>query len=124
MGLIAKPVMPQEGALFECEAEGNRFDKVEINRNEPKASGNGIVRNLGENAGSSFVMRNVTVAKSGQYEAELDYGNGDGKPRWLRFAVNGEPGQRISCPATGPWLTIGSLFRHAGRPDLLADAGI
>ena len=110
MGLIAKPVMPQEGALFECEAEGNLFDKVEINRNETKASGKGIVRNLGENAGSSFVMRHVTVAKAGLYEAELAYGNGDGGPRWLRVSVNGGPGLRLACPRTGPWLTIGTLY--------------
>ena len=106
---IARPVLARDGKLYECEAEGNQFEKAEVNRNESKASGNGIVRNLGEKSGGSIVMRDVKVAKSGLYEAELSYGNGDGGSRWLRVSVNGGSGLRLACPRTGSWLTIGSI---------------
>ena len=106
---IPKPVMASVGTLYECEAEGNDFDKVDVNRNEPRASGRGIVRHLGTPAGSSFVMRGVTVAKAGLYEIELAYGNGDGHARKVRVSANGGPGIHLVCPVTGPWLTIGSI---------------
>jgi hypothetical protein len=53
-------------------------------------------------------MRGVKVKKSGLYEVELSYGNGDGRARWVSVSVNGGPGMRVACPRTGPWLTIGS----------------
>lgn len=106
---IARPKFVREGRTFECEAEGNEFDKVEVRRNETKASANGIVRNLGEKTASSFTMRNVTVAKDGLYEAELSYANGDSGPRRMRVTVNGEVELRLACPRTGPWVTMGTI---------------
>ena len=106
---IARPKFVREGSIFECEAEGNDFDKVEVRRNETKASASGIVRNLGEKAASSLTMRNVTVAKEGLYEAELFYANGDSGPRRMRVTVNGEVELYLACPHTGPWVTMGTI---------------
>lgn len=106
---IPRPVAVRNGRYFECEAEGNEFENVVVNRNEQKASANGIVRNLGEKTGGVFTMRGVTAAKDGLYEAELFYANGDGGPRRLRIMVNGETELRLACPRTGPWVAVGSM---------------
>lgn len=106
---ISRPVTVRKGRYFECEAEGNEFENVVVNRNEQKASANGIVRNLGEKTGGVFTMRGVTAAKDGLYEAELFYANGDGGPRRLRIMVNGETELRLACPRTGPWVAVGSM---------------
>lgn len=96
------PEIILEGTLYECEAPTNTLvganTKAKIG-----ASGKFVVTSLGNDGKNTLTMNGITVAKSGTYDVEIVFYNGDEDTRMLYISVNGGDAIPIHCFGNQNW---------------------
>ena len=102
------PVLVMEGTLYECEANGNQLAGA-ITAAKLGASGNSVVKNIGNNGANTLTMKNITVDKAGLYDVEIVFYNGQEDPRMLSIGINGGEAIPVYCFGNKDWNTAQSL---------------
>ncbi len=91
-----------EGTLYECEAPNNTLIGAKASFKEG-ASAKSIVSSLGNNGKNSLTMNNITVAKSGTYDVEIVFYNGQEDTRMLYISANGGEAIPVYCFGNKNW---------------------
>ncbi len=97
-----QPEIILEGALYECEASDNSMTGAKAAFKE-SASGKYVVASLGNNGKNSLTVNNIKVAKSGTYDVEIVFYNGEEGARMLYISVNGEEAIPVYCFGNKNW---------------------
>jgi alpha-D-xyloside xylohydrolase len=96
------PEIVMEGTLYECEANTNTLVGARV-ASKTGASGKAVVSNLGNDGKNTLTINNVKVAKSGLYDVEITYYNGEADARMLYITVNDQEPIPVYCYSTGSW---------------------
>ena len=96
------PVIVMEGTLYECEASNNTLVGAKVS-SKAGASGKAMVGGVGNNGQNSLTMNDIKVAKSGLYDVEVVFYNGEEGARMLYISINGGEAIPVYCYGNKKW---------------------
>ena len=94
-------------ALYEAEAAGNTRTGTATAVACAACSGGRRVGHVGK--GTALRFNGVTAASAGLKTLDIDYVNGDARPRSATLQVNGQQPTVVSFPPTGSWSKVGTV---------------